>query len=42
MNRGAHRILVEKIDEEVLKRMPEWFRAIRDAYRTKANRFIPR
>jgi len=25
-------ILVEEIDEEILERMPEWFRRLRSAY----------
>ena len=25
-------ILVEEIDEEILERMPEWFKRLRDAY----------
>jgi len=30
------RILVEEIDEEILERMPEWFRILRNNYREKA------
>jgi len=26
------RILVEEIDEEILERMPKWFRILREAY----------
>jgi len=29
------RILIEDIDEEILKKMPEWFRVLRDAYNYK-------
>jgi hypothetical protein len=29
------RVLVEDLDEEVLKRMPLWFRRLREAYARK-------
>ena len=32
MDRELERILVEEIDEEILERMPEWFRNLREAY----------
>lgn len=31
-SRSPIEILVEEIDEEVLERMPEWFRKLREAY----------
>jgi hypothetical protein len=32
MDREIKRILLEDIDEEVLSKMPEWFRLLRRAY----------
>lgn len=34
MDRDARRLLLEDIDEEVLERMPEWFKILRDKYRS--------
>lgn len=32
-------VLYVEIDEEVLERMPEWFRVLRDAYSEYARKF---
>jgi hypothetical protein len=32
MNKEIKQILLEDIDEEVLSKMPEWFRLLRRAY----------
>lgn len=32
-------ILTDEIDEEVLVRMPKWFRKLRDAFQTGINNF---
>jgi hypothetical protein len=32
MDKEIKRILLEDIDEEVLSKMPEWFRLLRKAY----------
>jgi len=32
MQKELKRILIEDMDEDVLKRMPEWFRILREAY----------
>lgn len=34
MNKGIKRILLEDLDEEVLEKMPEWFRILRDKYKS--------
>jgi|GEM_PF-3367867 hypothetical protein len=34
MGREIKRILVEDIDEEILDKMPEWFRILRDKYKS--------
>lgn len=36
VNKEVISILTEPIDPEVLKRMPEWFRKLREAYQKKA------
>jgi len=33
MDREIKRILLEDIDEEILEKMPEWFKVLRDKYR---------
>jgi len=35
VDRELERILVEEIDEEILERMPEWFKKLRSAYLKK-------
>jgi len=32
------KVLVEDLDEEILKRMPLWFRRLREAYAKKRSR----
>jgi hypothetical protein len=32
------RVLLEEINEEILERMPEWFRVLRDAYEEKLSK----
>jgi len=32
MDREIERILLEDVDEEVLSKMPEWFRVLKRAY----------
>jgi hypothetical protein len=34
MGREIKRILVEDIDQEILDKMPEWFRILRDNYKS--------
>jgi|YelNatPaOPRAMG01_1025707.scaffolds.fasta_scaffold787052_1 hypothetical protein len=34
MGREIKRILMEDIDEEILDKMPEWFRILRDKYKS--------
>jgi hypothetical protein len=34
MGREIKRILIEDIDEEILDKMPEWFRILRDKYKS--------
>jgi hypothetical protein len=34
MGREIKRILVEDIDEEILDKMPEWFRILRNKYKS--------
>jgi hypothetical protein len=34
MGREIKRILVEDIDQEILDKMPEWFRILRDKYKS--------
>lgn len=31
-NENPKKVLVEEIDEEILERMPEWFRRLREKY----------
>jgi hypothetical protein len=33
MSREIKRILLEDIDEEILEKMPEWFRILRNKYK---------
>jgi len=33
MGREIERILLEDIDEEILEKMPEWFRILRNKYK---------
>jgi hypothetical protein len=33
MKKDFIKILVDDLDEEILKRMPKWFKILRDAYR---------
>ena len=33
MDKEIKRILLEDIDEEVLEKMPEWFKILRDRYK---------
>ena len=36
------RILMEELDEEVLSRMPDWFRTLREAYKKQKMRNVDR
>jgi len=38
MKREMLRVLLEEINEEILERMPEWFRVLRDAYEEKLSK----
>jgi len=37
MDNEVKRILLEDIDEEILEKMPEWFRVLRRAYKKRKN-----
>lgn len=37
---GSDAVLFEEIDEEILKRMPEWFKEIRKNYLQRCNRLV--
>jgi predicted phosphoribosyltransferase len=37
MDKEVKRILLEDIDEEVLSKMPEWFRVLKRAYKKRKN-----
>jgi hypothetical protein len=41
MSKKLTSILTEDIDEEILAKMPEWFRRLREAYKEKI-RILPR
>ncbi|MEM5834862.1 MAG: hypothetical protein QXQ69_03385 [Candidatus Aenigmatarchaeota archaeon] len=34
MKKEIKRILLEDLDEEILEKMPEWFRILRDKYKS--------
>ncbi len=34
-------VFEEAMDDDVLSRMPEWFRVLREAYRARANHINP-
>jgi hypothetical protein len=37
-DKDAISVLLEDIDEEVLERMPEWFRKLKDSYERRASK----
>lgn len=39
MDKEVKKLLLEDIDEEVLNKLPEWFRILRDRYKSTKHKF---